>query len=120
MRRRLLLQGRKISNHVLDLLGCQDGLAFEGLVDALQAGGPVIGRHDRVWIETRAVGDAQAKLARRPARAGAGEARRQGALEALLGNRAAVAQEAKADAAVGDDRPAAGPVAWPGGGRLGD
>ena len=75
--------------------------------------GPIIGRHDRVWIETRAVDDAQAELARRPARAGAGEARRQGALEALLGDRAAVAQQAKPDAAVGDDRPATRRIARP-------
>ena len=33
-----LLQGRKISHDVLDLLGRQDGLAVEGLGDPLQAG----------------------------------------------------------------------------------
>src|SRR5258708_39192433 len=115
-----LLQCRQVSQHILDLLGRQDGLALEGLGDALQADGPVIGRHDRVWIETRAVGDAQAELADRPARAGARKAWRQSALEALLGNRAAVAQQAKADAAVGDDRPAAGCIARPDSERLGD
>src|SRR5580704_244242 len=120
MARTLLLQGREISHHILDLLGRQDGLALEGLGDAVQAGGPVIGRHDRVWIETRAVGDAQAQLTHRPARASAGEARRQRALQAFLGNRAAVAQEAKTDAAVGDDGPTTGRIARPGGERLGD
>jgi len=55
----------------------------------------------------------QPELAHRPARAGAGEARRQRALETLFGTRTAVAQQAKTDAAVGDDRPATRGIARP-------
>ena len=53
----------------------------------------------------------QPQLARRPARPGAREVRRQRALEPLLRERAGVAQQAKPDLAVGDDRAAARRIA---------
>src|SRR5439155_26979655 len=60
------------------------------------------------------------QLALGPALAGAREIGREIALEALLGERSAVAEQAQAELAVGDDRPAAGRIALGSGKRRRD
>src|SRR5262249_22473352 len=95
-----VLQCREIRPHLLDLGRAQDRLAAKILGDPHEPGQPVVGRHDRVGIETRGVDHAQPELAFAPARASARQARRQVALEALLRDGRAVAEEAKARAAV--------------------
>src|SRR5690349_13952568 len=92
-----LLEARKIGNHILDLLGSEDGLALEIPGDPREAVHTIVGRHDRVRIETRRISQPQTKLIGRRARSCTREGRREVALEALLGNRRAMAQQAQPD-----------------------
>src|SRR5215218_3310540 len=107
----LFPERRQVGDHVLDLLCGQHRLAAKVRGDPGEAVGPVIGRHDRGAVQAARVDDAQAQLALGRARAGAGEARREVALEALLRERAGMAEQAEADLAARDDRPPAGRVA---------
>src|SRR5688572_11374862 len=62
-----------------------------------------IRRHDGVRIRAAGIDDSEPDLAGRQPAADAGEARRQVALEAFLGKRSAVAQQAQADVPVEHD-----------------
>ena len=66
---------------------------------------PVIRRHDRIRIEAGGVSQPEPQFALRPARAGAVQAGREVALEALLRERAGMAEQAGA-LALGHDGPA--------------
>src|SRR3954451_5877896 len=91
-----VFQRLQIGYDVLDLPGRQHRLAAIILRHAGQAVDPIIRRHDGSRIEAGGVNQPEPQLALRPAGAGALQARRQVALEALLRKRAGVAQQARA------------------------
>src|SRR5262245_36342286 len=99
----LVRQGREVGDHVPDRLRGQHRLALKGRSHARETVDPVIGRHDRVRVEVACIHDPQPQLALRPARSGSLEVRRQCALELLLREGPAVAEEAEAHLPVNDD-----------------
>src|SRR5262245_26771786 len=115
-----ILQRRQEGHHVLDLLGAQDGLASPRRRDARKPIGSMIRRHDRGGVDSARVDDPQAQLSFGPALAGAREIGGEIALEALLRERPAVAEQAQAELTVGDYRAAPGRIAPGTGERLRD
>src|SRR3954471_3226582 len=88
-----VFQRLQIRHHILDLLGRQHRLAAIILRHAGQTVDPVIRRHDGSRIEAGGVNQPEPQLALRPSGAGALQARRKVALEALLRKRTGVAQQ---------------------------
>ena len=107
-----LAQRQQPGDHVLDLLRVEDRLALEGGTDTRQPIDLEVRRHDGLRVEAAGIGDAQAQLRSGRASAGAGKVGREIALEALLRYRRRMAEQAKADLAVGDDGAAARGIAW--------
>src|SRR5262249_32571039 len=97
--------------HILDLLRRQYRLAGEICRDPRQALDTIVRRHDAVRIKPARVDDAKPQLAFRPAASRAGEVGGHGALELFLGERAAMAEEAKPDLPVAQNGAAARRIA---------
>src|SRR6266852_3282013 len=83
-----------------------DVLAAQRAAETREAFGLVVRGHDGVGVETARIDDPRADGALREARAHSLQVGREVALEPLLGERPAVAQQAQADLPAGDDRPA--------------
>src|ERR1043165_6741676 len=92
-----VLERHEKRHHVLDLLRGQDGLAAIGRGHPCQTLGSMIRRHDRRRIDAARIDDAQAQMALRPSRAGPAQVGRDVALEALVGKRSAVTEQAEPD-----------------------
>src|SRR5262245_60340074 len=113
-----ILQRRQEGYNVLDLRAAQDGLAPPRRRYPRKPIGSMIRRHDRGGVDSARVDDPQAQLALGPALAGPREIGGEVALEALLRERSAVAEQAQAELTVGDDRAAARRIAPGAGERL--
>ena len=94
----LFAQRGKKRHDILDLFRRQDRLAAPARPTRVEAIDAIIGRHDRRRIEARGIDQPQPQLAFGPAAAGAGEARREIALEPGFGERPAMAENAGAAA----------------------
>src|SRR5690606_1232649 len=111
-------QRHQIGDHILDLVGAQHRPALEGAGDAGEAVGLIVSRHDAGGIEAFRIHQPQAQLSFAPARPRAVQRRREIALEALLRDRAGMAEQAEALLPARHDGPAARRVARPAGQRL--
>src|SRR5258708_31954042 len=94
----LVAQRCKIRHDIFDLLRGEDRLAAPIQTHAIQSVDPVIGWHDGCRIEARGVDQPEPKLADGRTAAGAGQARRQIALELGFRERSGVAENAGAGA----------------------
>ena len=106
-------------DHVLDLGGAEHGLAAEGGSDPREAVGSMIRRHDRRRVHARGIDHPEPDLALGEPAADASQVGREIALEALLGERPAVTEEAQPRLTVDDDRPPARGIAAGAGERIG-
>src|SRR5450432_2665138 len=88
----LIAQRRKIRHDILDLLSGQDRLVAPIRTHPLQSVDAIVGWHDGCGIEARGIDEPKPKLARCPAAAGAGEARRKVALEPGFGKRSGMTE----------------------------
>src|SRR5215467_14433474 len=71
----------KIGHDVLDLNRGEDGFVLPVSADAVKTVQPIVGRHDRFWVEPRGIHQAKPELAFAPATARTGKRRRKVALE---------------------------------------
>src|SRR5688572_20194142 len=110
----------KMGDHILDLLGGEQGLTFERRGHACKTFDSVIRRHYRLRVEAARIDDAQPQLSLRPARSGSLEAGRKRALKAFFRVWPAVAEQAKPGLTVNDNGAPAFRVAVRSGERIRD
>src|SRR5215475_14556141 len=116
----LFAQRREIGDDILDLFRAQHRLALKRRGDARETVDSIIRRHDRVGVEPARIHDPQPQLTLGPARAASFEVRRKCALELLIREGPAVAEQAEPHLAVNDDAAPAFHIALRAGQRVGD
>src|SRR5439155_23182434 len=109
-----------IGDDILDLFRAQHRLGLKRGGDPRETVDSIIGRHDRVGVELARIHEAQPQLTLRPACTSSFEVRGECALELLLREGPAVAEQAEPHLAVNDDTAAAFHIALRAGQRLGD
>src|SRR5262249_59780580 len=116
----LLAQRREIVDDILDLWRAQRRLALKRRRDALETVDSIIRRHDRVGVEPARIRDPQPQLTLGPASAASLQVRCECAMELLLREGPAVAEQAEPHLAVNDDAAPALHIALRAGQRAGD